>query len=342
MVQISEGREALSMRNKTRMRNGDYEPLISVIVPIYNTASYLERCLKSIVDQTYDKLEIICIDDGSTDGSELILDEFARKDSRIRVIHKQNGGESSARNVGLEMMTGQYIGFLDCDDWIEANMYERLVSIAIQKDVDMVASPWFKDTDEESIKIGNQLPVSPEIFEREDLLQYIYKRDYYRGFTYMWNKLYRRSLFYDERGEIILFDEDLALGGDVLYLGRLALNTEKAVYLDEAFYHYYQRDTSGCHTVDLNKRKDWLEAYKRLIRYIEDQGIKTDALVWIKRFLAYHSSNVAELAYEQKNYKVLRECQEIMLKYSKEYCETNKKYEDRIVRFEKLLRLVIE
>lgn len=326
-----------------RMMGGkNSEPLVSVIVPVYNTAAYLEKCLKSIVEQTYSKLEIICVDDGSTDGSDLILDMFAQRDLRVRVIHKENGGESSARNVGLKMMTGQYIGFIDCDDWIESDMYEKMVSLAVQKDVDMVASPWFKDTDEESIRIVNQLPVLSEVFEKEELLQYIYKRDYYRGFTYMWNKLYKQSLFYDEGGKLILFDEDLVLGGDVLYLGRLALNTQKAIYLDRAFYHYYQRNTSGCHTVDLNKRKDWLEAYKRLIRYIEENEIKTDALVWIKRFLAYHSSNVAELAYEQKDHKVLRECQEIMLKYSKEYCETNKKYEDRIVRFEKLLRLVIE
>ena len=143
------------------MTNGrSPQPLISIILPVYNTAPYLRRCINSIINQTYKNLEVICIDDGSTDGSELILDEYAVCDTRIKVIHKQNGGESSARNIGLKMMTGQYIGFVDCDDWVEANMYERLLSVAIQKDVDMVASPWFKDTDEESVSIGNQLPVS--------------------------------------------------------------------------------------------------------------------------------------------------------------------------------------
>lgn len=318
-----------------------WNPLVSIILPIYNTKNLLDRCLSSICGQTYSNLEILCIDDGSTDGSELILDEYAQRDTRIKAIHKRNGGESSARNVGLQRMAGQYVGFMDCDDWIESDMYEKLVLTIIEKNVDMVASPWFKDSDEESIRVENQLPVSPEVFAREELLMYLYKRDYYRGFTYMWNKLYRRSLFYDQ-GNLILFDEDLMLGGDVLYLGRLALNTQKAFYLDEAFYHYYQRAGSGCHTIDLNKRKDWLEAYKRLIKYIEEKEISTGALKWIKRFLAYHSSNVAELAYEQQNSAVLRECQEIMSKYSKEYYETNREYNDRITRFKNILSLAVE
>lgn len=317
-------------------------PLVSIIVPVYNTAQYLKRCINSIMNQTYKNLEIICVNDGSTDGSELILDEFAAKDSRIRIIHKQNNGESSARNFGLKIMTGQFIGFVDCDDWIEADMYERLVSAAVEKDVDIVASSWFKDTDDESIKIVNQLPVSEEVFEREDFLQYIYKRDYYRGFAYMWNKLFKKSLFYDGNGQLLLFDEDLILGGDVLYLGRLALNSQKVFYIDEAFYHYYQRSSSGCHTADLVKRKDWLKAYERLIKHIEEQGIKTDALVWIKRFLAYHSSNVAELAFEQNNSVALKMSQEIMREYSKEYYETNQEYKERIRRFNSILCLTLE
>lgn len=321
------------------MKEHCFNPLASIIIPVYNTAPYLERCINSVVNQTYKNLEIICVDDGSTDGSELIVDEYAKRDSRIKVVHKQNGGESSARNVGIRMMTGQYVGFIDCDDWIEPEMYEKLVSAIIEKDVDMVASSWYKDYDETTIKIENQLSVSKEVFGREELLNYIYKRDYYRGFTYMWDKLYRRSLFYDEEGQLILFDEDLVLGGDVLYLGRLALNTKKAYYLDAAFYHYYQRDASGCHTMDLKKRMDWLEAYKRLIRYIEEYETGTNILIWIKRFLAYHSSNVAELAYEQKNSVILKKCQGIMLKYSEEYYLTNQNYEERILRFNKILNL---
>lgn len=324
------------------MRKRYKNPVVSIIIPIYNTEKYLSRCIGSVINQTYKELEIICVDDGSTDGSELILDELAKRDSRIRAIHKKNGGESSARNVGLKVMTGEYVGFMDCDDWIEPDMYEKLVSIAVENEVDIVASAWFKDFDKESVRIENQLPVLPKVFGKEELLRYLYMRDSYRGFTYMWNKLYKKSLFCDNDDEFILFDEDLVLGGDVLCLGRLALKTQRAFYLDEAFYHYYQRNTSGSHTVDLNKRKDWLKAYKKLIKYIEEQKIKTDALVWIKRLLAYHSSNVAELAYEQGNSIVLRECQQIMLKYSEEYYKTNREYKDWLCRFDKILTLTLE
>ena len=100
-------------------------PLVSIIIPIYNTASYLRKCLDSAKNQTYTNLEIICVDDGSTDGSEKIVDEYL-DDERFVIIHKENGGESSARNTGLLKSTGDYIGFMDCDDWIEKDMKHLL------------------------------------------------------------------------------------------------------------------------------------------------------------------------------------------------------------------------
>ena len=313
------------------------DPLVSIILPIYNANLYLSKCIESVLQQTYKNLEVICIDDGSTDGSEVILDRYSAMDSRIRAIRKKNGGESSARNAGLKVMSGQYVAFLDCDDWIEPDMYERLVSYAIEKKVDMVVSTWFCDRENISKKISNLLPISKEVFGRKQLLNYIYRRDDYRGFAYMWDKLYRRELFYDSEGNLMLFDEDLTLGGDVLYLGKLALNTKSSFYIDEAFYHYNQREISGCHTKDLKKHEDWIEAYRRLISYLEKAGIKEDMILWIKRFMAYHSSNAAELAYEQGNQDVLIRCQGIMNQYKSEYISTNQQYPDRIERYNKIL-----
>ena len=318
-------------------KNMNNNPLVSIILPIYNTVLYLPRCIESVLNQTYKNLELICIDDGSTDGSENILDQYAKIDSRIRAIHKKNGGESSARNVGLQTMSGQYVGFIDCDDWIESDMYEKLVLNAIEKKVHMVVSTWYCDGENTSKKVTNLLPVTEEVFDREQLLNYIYRRDDYRGFAYMWDKLYKRELFYDNEGKLMLFDEDLILGGDVLYLGKLALNVKSAFYIDEAFYHYNQRRESGCHTEDLNKREDWLEAYRRLISYLEKANIKTDILLWIKRFMAYHSSNVAQLAHEQGDQKVLLRCQKIMKQYKNEYMSTNEQYSDRIERYKKIM-----
>lgn len=312
-------------------------PLISIILPIYNTASYLSKCIESLLNQTYKNLEIICIDDGSDDGSEIILDKYAEIDSRIKAIHKRNGGESSARNIGLQKMSGQYVGFVDCDDWVEPDMYENLLLKAIENKVDIVASTWYCDHENTSEKILNRLPVLEEVFDRERLLNYIYKRDDYRGFAYMWDKLYKRELFYDTGGSLMLFDEDLELGGDVIYLAKLALNCKQAAYINKAFYHYNQRAISGCHTQNLKKREDWIEAYRRLINYIETNGFESSVLPWIKRFMAYHSSNVAEIAYVQNNKEVLMRCQNIMHQYENEYISTNQKYPDRIERYRKIL-----
>ena len=120
------------------MEQGQKPVLISVIVPIYNIVEYLPRCVNSIRKQTYRNLEIILVDDGSTDTSGAMAEKFAMEDKRIRVFHKENGGVSTARNLGIEMATGEYIGFVDSDDYIEPKMYERLLSIALTENLLMV------------------------------------------------------------------------------------------------------------------------------------------------------------------------------------------------------------
>ena len=268
---------------------------VSLIIPIYNTQNYLRKCLDSAIGQTYKNMEIICVDDGSTDDSSNILDEYAKKDGRIIAIHQKNQGESGARNRGLEIASGDYIGFMDCDDWIEPEMYQILVEKLEICNADIAIGGWFCDKGETSEKIDNKKPVEKAVFGREKLLEYIYERDSYRAFAYMWDKLYARRLFYNEKGSI-LFNTDLKLGGDVLVLGRIALDVKRAVYVDKPFYHYIQRDDSGCHSQNIEKRKDWLKAYEILIKIFEQENIDINIVELVKRFLAYHSSNVAELA----------------------------------------------
>lgn len=112
--------------------------LISVIVPVYNTEKYLDRCIQSILSQTYTDLELLLIDDGSTDSSGAICDKYAEQDSRVRVFHKENGGASSARNLGLDNANGDWIAFVDSDDWIDSEMYEQMISLAIASSVEAV------------------------------------------------------------------------------------------------------------------------------------------------------------------------------------------------------------
>lgn len=311
---------------------------VSLIIPIYNTNSYLHKCLSSAISQTYHNMEIICIDDGSTDGSDKILDEFAKKDQRIIAIHQKNTGESGARNAGLRIASGDYIGFMDCDDWIEANMYESLVNAIEQYNVDIAASSWIKEGEAYSLLIKNKYKVPRGIINQEQLMNYVYQRDAYQGFAYMWDKLYKKEILYNADGTLALFDEKLKLGGDVLFLAKVLMNTNRAIYIDRAFYHYYQRPTSGVHTKKVANLMDWLKSYQLVIEMFQKAAIDENIMIWVKRFLAYHSSNVAEIAYMQKKRLELEKCQRIMKQYENEYMLTNELYPERIVRYKKIMQ----
>jgi glycosyltransferase involved in cell wall biosynthesis len=309
---------------------------VSVIVPIYNTASYLKKCLQSISGQTYTNLEIICINDGSTDGSGIIADSFSEIDARFIVIHKENGGESSARNVGLESATGDYFTFVDCDDWIEPKMYERLVEKIEETDCDLVASNYFFDTDSSSVKMENELKVTDQIFGKEELYSYVFKRDSYRGFSvYIWCKLFKKSLL-SQCDSKIIFDESLTIGGDILFFTKIANQVKKACYLDEAYYHYYQRNTSAYHSKNLDKLTDILRAYEYVIEFLINNTASSEIIHYVKRFLVYHAMRISKVAMEQKNEKFLLLTQEYMKKYENEYIDTNKNHPERQAEFYRL------
>ena len=135
---------------------------------------------------------------------------------------------------------------------------------------------------------------------------------------------------------LVLFDEKIRLGGDVIYLARAALNTKSAVYVEENKYHYYQRNISGCHTINLDKRMDWIKSYFIVIDMFEKNNISEEIISYVKRFLAYHTSNVAELACKQKDSGILKQCQNIMRRYEHEYISLNKEYPERIKRYKEL------
>lgn len=317
-------------------------PLLSVIVPVYNTSATLKRCFDSICKQTYTNLEIIVVDDGSTDGASDIADEYAKKDSRIKVFHQENAGESVARNVGLRQVTGDYFTFVDCDDWLELDMYENMMQTIQAHNVDIAACSWFKDFDNKSEAVQNEGYVQKGSFDREQLLTYIYQRDLYRGFTYIWDKIYRRNLMYNEAGRIIEFPVDLKIGGDIVFLARMVFNAKTATYLDRPFYHYYQRMDSGSHSKNLKKRMDWIQAYVIILEYIESKGIETKSRPWIERFLAYHSSNVAELAYEQKDFTAFNKCKNFMKRYQTVYERTNSEHLERIERYRRIMNIYLD
>lgn len=211
-------------------------PLVSVIVPVYNVAPYLERCIDSLIAQTWTQLEILLVDDGSNDESGSICDRYAEKDSRIRVIHKENGGLSSARNAGLDTATGAYIGFVDSDDWIEPDMYARMLALLEKYDAQVVCAGRYDVDEKTGEKTVGLCPAREECISGEELAGRIFLWD--RCDSSACDKLCRRELLQDFRYPEGRVCEDVP----VTY--RLALKAQRAALCDKPLYNYFHRTGS--------------------------------------------------------------------------------------------------
>lgn len=204
------------------------QPKISIIVPIYKAEEYLRRCVDSILAQTFTDFEILLVDDGSPDKSGEMCEEYARKDLRVRVYHKENGGVSSARQFGLEHARGEYTIHADPDDWVDANMLEELYLKANEDNADIVICDYYL-CKRGKAKYVSQVPASTE---HDSLLRQYLRQELHSS---LWNKLIRRSLFslYS-----ILFPNDIIRWEDLYVVGNILLNPVKVSYLNKAFYHY--------------------------------------------------------------------------------------------------------
>lgn len=215
---------------------------ISVIVPAYNSMEYLTRCVDSIRRQSYRNLEIILVDDGSTDNTGALMEKMALEDSRIRAFHKENGGSSSARNLGISVATGEYIGFVDSDDYIEPRMYERLLLTALSQGLSMVQCS--RDEIDEQ---GNRLPdvcippKEPELWTREQFMRELLL---HRGDCSFCTKLVHASLLQEERFPEGELNEDFNL------LIRLLRHVPQVAVLPEQDYHVFYRYGSNTRTRD--------------------------------------------------------------------------------------------
>lgn len=206
------------------------QALISIIVPVYNVENYLERCMQSIWKQTYTNLEIILVDDGSTDASGSMCDEYAKKDIRIKVIHKENGGLSDARNAGLAIATGDYIGYVDSDDWIEPDMYATMYQACEENCAELAVCRYQCSYDGSKPETGSG---KKTVFDREALLDvYIRDDEEYIIYNSVWSKLFRADLVRD-----MIFPKGRN-SEDIMYTTRAFCRTHKAVYIDSFFYHY--------------------------------------------------------------------------------------------------------
>lgn len=210
------------------------EPLVSIIVPIYKVEPYLRRCLDSIVNQTYTNLEIILVDDGSPDNCPQICDKYAEKDKRIVVVHKKNGGLSDARNVGLDICQGEYISFVDSDDWVSETYIKALIRLIAENDSDIAICEHLKTAEEKTKK---EFFVDKKNYSSKEALLRLFAKN---NITYVvsWGKLYKNSLFASFRFPIGKYHEDEFTTYILFY------NSKKISYTSEILYYYYQRSDS--------------------------------------------------------------------------------------------------
>lgn len=210
-----------------------------MIVPVYNVADYLDRCVESIIAQTYDDLEIILVDDGSLDNCPILCDEWAIQDKRIRVIHKSNGGLSDARNAGIEVATGDYLLFVDSDDYIESSMCEKLLTTAEDAQADIAVGNLYWEYNDHR-EIGVMIQQNGTVVTRSCILEEYFLRCSV-AMVVAWNKLIRRELFFTK--EQIRYPMG-RLHEDEYTSYRLLYAANKTAFVTEPLYHYVQREGS--------------------------------------------------------------------------------------------------
>lgn len=271
-------------------------PEISIIVPVYNEKKYLYRCVNSIINQTYINFELILVDDGSKDGSQDLCDELEKTDKRIKVIHKKNGGLSSARNEGISISKGKYIGFVDSDDWIADTMYEDLFNMITKYECDIASVSYALAKNIEYGKDKKEKCSKEEIkiYEREKFL-FIYldegMKNRITDFP-VWNKLYRKELFDTIRFPVGKNYEDIVT--NFLLIGK----SKKICKSNKVCYFYFQNDTGITRSCLKKADLDLLRTGKELIQLAKkERNNYLIELAEIKKARAYFSLLIKGLFY---------------------------------------------
>ncbi|MDR1554903.1 MAG: glycosyltransferase family 2 protein [Campylobacteraceae bacterium] len=292
------------------------KPLVSVIVPVYNVEKYLRKCLDSIINQTYKNLEIILVDDGSPDNCGKICDECALKDKRVKVIHKTNGGQSSARNMGLDIAKGEYIAFVDSDDWIDEGMYEELVCIAQKETTDIVISGFYK-VEKDGISLFKK---NLDTSSKDKVLQQFFT-DWYP--SYLYNQFYKAKLFKNLKFTAIKFE-------DLFIMPSLILRAKKIFFTPKAYYYYNRMNENSTTSLLINPvneygtfrawaererlaKSNYMNAYslcqKKAIKY----SIRTLCLDFVFCTLSHKEAEIC------KNYLRQKRCEQLIAYINPKY-----------------------
>lgn len=279
------------------IKNTEKAPLISIIIPVYNTEKYMVRCLESIVTNTYENLEILCIDDGSTDNSLNILKHYAKKDKRIKIFRQNRKGPSAARNMGLDNATGDYISFVDSDDFVSWNAYEILKTVVSEHDLDIVmfGANTFASDDVPNW-ISDKLNACYHYYKDCDGCTVIFNEKSARPF--LWLHLVRRELF--EITPRIRFDETMELGEDQLIQFQYVPRAKNIMVIDDKLYNYrisrsgslmqmYSSRVNMKAKVHLTLAQKVIDAWKREGLFENNEG---QLLTYLVNFLYYTINNL--------------------------------------------------
>lgn len=245
-------------------------PIISIIVPVYNVEEYLQRCIDSILNQSFKNFELILVNDGSTDNSLKICKEYLLNDPRVKIINKENGGLSSARNAGINIAKGRYIGFVDSDDWINKEMYKILYELCEKNNSDIAECRY-------TVTTGNEMNLDNSsnlitILNNEEAIKSLYTNTSY-GSVVSWNKLYRCELFKD-----IKFPEG-KLNEDQFTTYKLYYKSNKIVSIDKVLYYYFQSTKSIMRSEFTLKKLDAIEAIESSHKFFEENNLY-DLVLW--------------------------------------------------------------
>ncbi|MBS6862952.1 glycosyltransferase [Veillonella sp.] len=284
------------------------QPLLSIIVPIYNVEQYLDRCIQSILNQTYQNLEIILVDDGATDCSGAIADSYAAKDKRIKVFHKENGGLSDARNYGLEHVTGDYILFIDSDDFIVNIMCERLITVASSNNADIVSCNYYIYRGDDDISIYTMsVQDDKRTFTGMDMLRYYLLKTEPFDLNVVWNKIFKLDLF--NGVEPVRFPKG-RVQEDNFTIFRLFLNANSIVTVNEPLYYYVQRAGSIMANFTRRFMIDTIESHMYMSDYLMNHcsSVKNELQLYLL-------NSYVELSRRVCANKCKKECNDLLIQY---------------------------
>ena len=286
--------------------------LISIIVPIYKVEPYLPRCIDSIINQTYQNIEIILVDDGSPDNCSQICDEYQQKDSRIKVIHKSNGGLSDARNAGLDIAQGEFIVFVDSDDFIHPEMVAILFELLQKNGSDISICNFVPFT--QNITTSNKTPVIETISGKEAALR-LYQKEYTTQAVVAWDKLYKKSVFKNLRFKVGKFNED------EFFSYKALLNAPKVTFTSQELYYYFIRDTGISKAITNPKSLDGLDAKIEAIDYYRKNNQLEILKAAVLSFLYFTAKRYCFVSRQKGKYEQL--LAEIRKRHSKVYKENS-------------------